>query len=99
MIRELAEIDVKPGSEAEFERAVAEAVPSFQQAKGCRSFKLERSIEKPNRYYLVVAWDEVDDHMVHFRASDGFQTWRALVGPYFESPPRVQHIATALKGF
>lgn len=99
MIHEIASIEVKPGSEADFEAAVAKAVPLFKSAAGCQSMKLVRSIETPARYHLVVGWNSVEDHMVTFRESPAFQQWRALAGPHFASPPQVEHIATAVEGF
>jgi heme-degrading monooxygenase HmoA len=99
MIHEIAEIDVTEGHEAEFEAAVRKAAPLFKVSRGCRSFALTRSIEHPQRYRLTVGWDTVEDHMVHFRESEAFQGWRALVGPYFASPPRVEHVATVIDGF
>jgi heme-degrading monooxygenase HmoA len=50
MILEIAQIEVKPGMEAEFESGVKKATPLFERAKGCRGVTLQRSIEKPNRY-------------------------------------------------
>lgn len=99
MIYEVAEIEVIAGSDASFEAAVAAAMPHFKSARGCRSFALNRSVEYPQRYRLVVGWDSVDDHMIHFRASEGFQAWRALVGAYFAAPPRVEHVTVVLPGF
>lgn len=99
MIREIAEIEVSAGHETAFEAAVAEAAPHFRAARGCRSFALDRSIEHPQRYRLVVGWDSVDDHMVHFRDSAGFQAWRSLVGPHFAGPPRVEHVESVIDGF
>lgn len=99
MIFEIASITVKPGQEAAFEADVAKAVLHFRAAQGCRRMKLERSIETPAHYRLVVGWDSVEDHMVQFRESDGYQQWRALAGPHFASPPHVEHVATVLDGF
>lgn len=97
MIREFAEIDVKPGQEADFESAVAEAMPLFLGSKGCQSIRLHRSMEQPSRYRLVVEWETIEDHMVEFRNSDAFVRWRGLVGPHFNSPPRVEHLVVALE--
>ncbi|QRG06501.1 antibiotic biosynthesis monooxygenase [Xanthobacter dioxanivorans] len=91
MVYEIATLDIKEGSEAAFEAAVKEAAPHFQKSRGCRGLSLERSVETPSRYYLVVTWDTVEDHMVHFRNSPEFQEWRRLVGPHFASPPSVEH--------
>ncbi len=99
MILEIAQIDVKPGMEAAFEEGVAEAVPLFRAAKGCRAMELQRSIERPGRYRLFVRWETLENHTVDFRGSDAFQSWRALVGPCFESPPEVEHTRLALTGF
>lgn len=99
MIFEIATIEVKPGSAEMFESGVAQALPLFGRAKGCRSIKLERSIEVPSRYRLVVGWDTVDDHLLGFRNSSDFQIWRSLVGDTFAAPPLVEHTKTILSGF
>ena len=99
MILEIAQIDVKPGMEAEFEAGVAKAAPLFQRARGCRSLELHRSVEKPSRYRLFVGWETLEDHTVAFRGSDDFQEWRRLVGHCFESPPQVEHTRQAFRGF
>ena len=99
MITEIAQIDVKPGMEAEFENGVKYAAPVFKRAKGCRSMELRRSIEKPSRYRLFVGWDTVENHTVDFRGSPDFQEWRKHVAHCFASPPEVEHVNHVLKGF
>lgn len=99
MIKEVARIEIDPADAATFETAVSRAVPHFRDAAGCHSFVLERSVDRPGHYLLVIGWDSVDAHMVDFRASDGFQAWRALVGPFFRAAPDVFHIETAIAGF
>jgi heme-degrading monooxygenase HmoA len=94
MITEIAQIEIKPGMEADFETGVQQAVPIFQRAKGSRSIKLERSIEKPQRYRLFIGWDTLENHTVDFRGSADFQEWRKLVGHCFASPPEVEHVQT-----
>ncbi len=99
MIFEIVEIEVKAGEEAAFEKGVTKAVPLFQRARGCRGMELQRTVEKPSKYRLVVKWETVEDHMVHFRGSEAFQEWRRLAGPYFASAPTVEHTQTVLAGF
>ena len=99
MITEIAQIDVKPGMEAEFESGVNKAAPLFQRAKGCTGMQLRRSVEKPQRYRLFVEWASVEDHTVAFRGSTDFQEWRKLVAHCFASPPEVEHVTVAVKGF
>ena len=99
MIMEIARIDVKEGMEPEFEAGVKKAVPIFQRAKGCRGMELNRSIEKPHRYRLVVKWETLENHTVDFRGSPDFQEWRKLVGHCFAEPPAVEHVTDVVKGF
>ena len=99
MVLEIAQVDVKPGQEAEFEAGVAKAAPLFKRAKGCKSLSLQRSVEKPSRYRLFIAWDTVEDHTVDFRGSADFQEWRKLVGHCFASPPEVEHVRETAKAF
>ena len=99
MVIEIAQIDVKPGMEQEFEANVAKAVPLFRRAKGCGSMKLQRSVEKPERYRLFVQWATVENHTVDFRGSADFQEWRKLVGHCFAAPPDVEHVHQVVDGF
>ena len=99
MVIEIAQIDIKPGQEAEFEAGVAKAAPLFKRAKGCKSLSLQRSVEKPARYRLFIGWDTVENHTVDFRGSADFQEWRKCVAHCFASPPEVEHVNEALKAF
>jgi heme-degrading monooxygenase HmoA len=99
MILEIAQIDVKPGTEAEFEAGVTKAAPIFQRAKGCKGMELQRSVERPGRYRLFVTWETVEHHTVDFRNSADFQEWRNLVGHCFSEPPAVEHTRQVVKGF
>ena len=91
MITEIAQIDVKPGSEKDFEAAVAKARAAFGRSKGFHGFELHRSIEKPQRYRLMVKWETLENHTVDFRQGPLFAEWRAIVGPFFAAPPVVEH--------
>jgi quinol monooxygenase YgiN len=99
MITEIVEIEVKPGEEAAFEAAVAQAIEVFRRSKGCRGMELHRTIEKPSKYRLFVKWETLEDHTVTFRGSENFQEWRRLAGPHFASPPAVEHVSVAVAGF
>ena len=99
MITEIAQIEVKPGMEAEFESGVKKAAPIFQRAKGCTAMELRRSIEKPARYRLFVGWATLENHTIDFRGSADFQEWRKLVAHCFASPPEVEHVTQVVRGF
>ncbi|SCE91843.1 Heme-degrading monooxygenase HmoA [Micromonospora viridifaciens] len=91
MVLEVALIDVTPGHEDDFAAAYAQAHPLLSGTEGCRSVRMTRGVESPSRFVLLVEWDSVEAHDVNFRQSERFQQWRALIGPHFANPPRVEH--------
>jgi quinol monooxygenase YgiN len=99
MITEVATIMVDPARAEAFEAAITRAAAVIRAAEGSHSMALERVIETPGKYILLVEWDKVEDHMVTFRRSDGFKAWRALVGEYFVGTPVVEHSETVGKFF
>jgi quinol monooxygenase YgiN len=99
MINEIAILTIDPANATAFEAAVAEAAPLFKSAQGCHGMALERGVEDPNQYRLLVRWESVDDHMVVFRKSEAFQHWRELVGSYFVGPVAMSHSETVERYF
>ena len=59
MVTEIAQIDVKPGTEKDFEVAVAKARAAFGRAKGFHGFELHRSIEKPVSLFELSVHDRL----------------------------------------
>jgi len=99
MIMEIAQIEITPGMEDEFESGFRAAVPLFKRAKGCSAVMLTRSHEKPLRYRLFVRWATLENHTQDFRGSADFQEWRNLVGHCFAGPPEVEHVKEVAGGF
>ena len=94
MILELADIRIQPGRQAEFEAAILHGVDTvIAHAKGFCGYEVRKGIESPERYLLMIRWATLEDHTVGFRQSEAFGQWRAIVGPYFAEPPRVEHFA------
>ena len=92
MILELADIRIQPGKQAEFDAAIKKGVETvIAKAKGFRGYKINKGIESPERYILMIFWETLENHTVDFRSSSAFQDWRALVGPFFAAPPAVEH--------
>ncbi len=91
MVFEMAHITLKPNTNAEFEAGVKKALTIFNQAKGCEKVELLHEIEDPQNYVLKIQWATLDDHIVTFRESEGFQQWRGIVGGFFAKPPHVVH--------
>lgn len=98
-VLEIAQFDIKPGMEREFEEGVRKATPIFRRAEGCSAMKLMRSVERPGRYRLFVRWATLENHTVDFRASADFQQWRRLVAHCFAGAPEVEHMHDAVEGF
>lgn len=99
MITEIAALTIDPARAVEFEAAVASAAPHFRSAEGCLGMSLERVIEDPARYRLVVHWETLEHHTVLFRGSPHFAAWRALAGPFFVAPPVVDHARAVARYF
>lgn len=91
MILELATIDVKQGTNQAFEESLEKAQAVISKSKGYIGLQFHKCIEQDNRYVLLIRWQTLEDHTKGFRESELFQQWRALIGPYFENPPFVQH--------
>ena len=91
MILEHAVLDVAGGREPEFEAAFAEAKSIISSMKGFVSLRLERCIESPSRYLLLVEWETLEDHTEGFRGSAEYQQWRALLHHFYDPFPTVEH--------
>ena len=92
MILELADIRIHAGQQTAFEEAIQRAISEvISKAKGFKSFSVNKGIESPERYVLQIVWETLENHTVDFRQSAAFNDWRAIVGPFFASPPTVEH--------
>ncbi len=91
MVLEVALIDVLPGQEDAFAASYRLGHPVLAGTPGCRSVRMTRGIESPSRFVLLVEWDSVEAHEQNFRGTDRFARWRAIIGPHFARPPRVEH--------
>ncbi len=92
MILEVAEIQIAPGQQAAFEAAIQHGIASvISQARGFVRAEVQHGIESPERYLLQIQWQTLEDHTEHFRGGPLFPQWRAIVGPFFAAPPRVEH--------
>lgn len=91
MVLEVAQIDVPPGQEEDFVDAYRAARELVSSTPGCRSVRMTRGVESPSRFVLLVEWDTIEAHEKNFRESDRFPAWRDQIGPYFATPPVVEH--------
>jgi heme-degrading monooxygenase HmoA len=94
VILEHALLDVVPGQEAAFEQAFESARPLVAATPGFRSLRLERCLERPAQYLLLVEWERLEDHTEGFRRSDRYERWQQLLHPFYDPFPLVEHYAT-----
>ncbi len=98
MILEVADIRIHPGQEAAFDQAIQRGLKEvISQAQGFRGWKVNKGVESPQRYVLMIFWNTLEDHTVHFRQGPLFTQWRAIVGPFFAAPPSVEHFTLLAK--
>jgi heme-degrading monooxygenase HmoA len=98
MILELADFTIQSDQNAAFEEAIQRGLQTvIAHAKGFEGFKINHGIENPNRYLLQIFWATLENHTVDFRGSPAFAEWRAIVGPFFASPPVVEHFELVAK--
>jgi heme-degrading monooxygenase HmoA len=98
MILEVADIRIPPGQQAAFDEAIRRGVETvISQASGFCGYKVNRGVESPERYLLMIWWATLEDHTVGFRQSPAFAQWRAIVGPFFAQPPQVEHFELVAK--
>ena len=91
MVLEVAILDVKPGRSREFEAAFTQAQTIISSMQGYLSHQLQKCVEKPNRYILLVNWQTLEDHTQGFRASPAYQEWRRLLHHFYDPFPEVEH--------
>ncbi len=96
MILEHAILPVRPGEEAAFEAAMAQARPLISTQPGFVSISVQRSLETPNEYLLLVVWESVEAHTEGFRRSPEYETWRALLHRFYDPFPVVEHFVEVL---
>ncbi len=97
MILEVADIRIRDGEQAEFEAAIERGLQTvLRHSPGFIGAKVERGIESPTRFLLLIEWQTLENHTVDFRQSPRFAEWRAIVGPFFAEPPKVEHFARAV---
>lgn len=92
MILEVADFRIRPGTQGEFDVAIKRGVETvIAKARGYRGYQVQKGIDSPERYLLMIHWDTVENHTIDFRQSPAFQEWRAFVSPYFAAPPVAEH--------
>jgi heme-degrading monooxygenase HmoA len=91
MVLEVALLSVRAGQIEAFERAFAAAQTIIASRDGYISHQLQKCIEVPNRYLLLVNWRCLEDHTIGFRQSSRYQEWSRLLHHFYDPFPTVEH--------
>jgi heme-degrading monooxygenase HmoA len=98
MILEVALLDVKPETEAEFENMFSQAQEIIMSMKGYISHELQKCVEKSGKYVLLVRWEKVEDHTIGFRESPEYQEWKKMLHHFYDPFPTVEHYQMLYEG-
>ncbi len=91
LILEVALLDEKPGEESDFEEAFGHAQSIIESMGGYLGHELQRCLENPSRYILLVRWQTLCDHTVGFRESREYLEWKRLLHHFYDPFPTVEH--------
>ena len=53
--------------------------------------QLQKCVETPNQYLLLVKWESIEAHEIGFRQSDQYQEWKRLLHHFYDPFPTVEH--------
>ena len=91
MITEHAILEVVAGQEDEFVEAMEAAKHIIAASPGFVSLRVERCVERPSCFLLLVEWERLEDHTDGFRGSPRYADWRAALHHFYEPFPVVEH--------
>ena len=91
MITEHAVLEVIAGRETEFVEAMERAKALIASSPGFRSLRVERCVERPGCFLLLIEWERLEDHTEGFRASPAYEEWRAALHHFYDPFPNVEH--------
>ena len=96
MIVEHALLHVRPGQEAAFEAAIAQARALIAASPGFGGIAVRRGIDDPATYLLLVEWRDVAAHRDGFRRSDRYEAWRAALHGFYDPMPSVTYFEESI---
>jgi heme-degrading monooxygenase HmoA len=91
MFLEIVRCKVKVGSEKSFEAAFMGSKWRVENAKGCGGVELQRGVDHPGEYYVLVKWARIEDHIVDFRNSQAGHDNRMAFQSFLAETPHVEH--------
>jgi heme-degrading monooxygenase HmoA len=96
VITEHALLEVIAGQEDAFVEAMNKAKDLIAASPGFVSLRVERGVERPGCFLLLVEWERLEDHTEGFRGSAAYQEWRAALHHFYDPFPLVEHFENAV---
>jgi len=96
MILEAVMLNVKTGTEQDFESAFQQASPLIASMNGYISHELHKCLEVSGKYLLLVKWETLEAHTIGFRGSPEYHEWKQLLHHFYEPFPIVEHFEPIL---
>ena len=96
MITEHAVLEVIAGQEDAFVEAMESAKALIAASPGFVSLRVERCLERPRCFLLLVEWERLEDHTEGFRGSAAYEDWRAALHHFYDPFPVVEHFETVV---
>ena len=91
MITGHALLELVPGQEDAFLEAMDRAKVDIAGSPGFSSLRVERCMERPSCFLLLVEWGRLEDHTEGFRGSAAYREWRAALHHFYDPFPVVEH--------
>jgi heme-degrading monooxygenase HmoA len=91
MILEVAILIVKDGEQENFEKDFVIAGQYISSIDGYINHSLQKCLEQPNKYILLVNWKDLESHTIGFRQSKQYIEWKKLLHHYYDPFPTVEH--------
>jgi heme-degrading monooxygenase HmoA len=91
VVLEMAVLNVRVGQEPDFEAAFRKARSIIASSRGYIGHQLQRCLEKPGQYLLLVHWQNVEDHTQGFRQSEAYAEWKKQLHHFYDPFPTVEH--------
>lgn len=95
MILEIAQLEVRPDQTEAFEASFRTAQSLVASMPGYLGHELQRCLERPGHYMLLIWWQSVEHHEQGFRGSPQYHEWRRLLHHFYDPFPTVLHYERA----
>src|SRR5260370_3388629 len=91
MVTDIAEFPAQRGKDEALGAGLLRGLEIIRAAEGCRSARLCRSIEGPERFIYEIEWETLEDHTVRFRGGPRFAEYRSHINGLFVEPVIARH--------